>query len=204
MQTILNEIDRKLPIFDSLLANLNEYMVLKASDKQPTHASHEDFILAVTGFLEFVLLNSFIKLSFEHVEKLFTMLVSRGFSEFESNCLFELITKENEQAKGRERRFLLDDIVRKEVFQKIFCNSKYLNFEKINLQGFNCFKRLFLIVNEEDKTLLVQKGGEERVTVLNLNNLQGLDSLWSIAIMSENSRVKEQCRDFLVDLYLKI
>lgn len=146
-------------------------MVLKASDKQPTHASHEDFIHAVTGFLEFVLLNSLIKLSFEHVEKLFTMLVSRGFSEFESNCLFELITKENEQAKGRERRFLLDDIVRKEVFQKIFCNSKYLNFEKINLQGFNCFKRLFLIVNEEDKTLEVQKGGEERVTVLNLNNL---------------------------------
>jgi hypothetical protein len=56
-----------------------------------------------------------------------------ALTEFESNALFELITKENEGAKSQGRRFLLDDVVRKEVFQKIFCNNKYLNFEKINL-----------------------------------------------------------------------
>lgn len=59
-------------------------------------------------------------------------MVTRAITEVESNVLFELITKENENAKSKDRRFLLDDKVRNEVFQKIFCNNKYLNFEKLN------------------------------------------------------------------------
>ena len=57
------------------------------------------------------------------------------------------------------------------------------------MEGFNCFKRLFLIVNEEDKLLEIHK--DERVVVVNLNTLQGLDTLWLIAIMCENITVKE-------------
>lgn len=205
---MLAEIDKKLPIFDSMIANLNEYMVLKNSQQQPLQVaySHEDFIKAVIGFIEFVLLNSQVRLTFEHIERLFTMLVSNGLTEFESNCLFELITKENDQAKGKDRRFLLDDVVRKEVFIKIFCVTKYLNIERLNLQGFNCFKRLFLIVNEEERAL--ENAGEERVNVVNLQNLHGLDQLWQISIKNGGerggSKVRDQCRDFLVDLYLRI
>jgi hypothetical protein len=40
--------------------------------------------------------------------------------------------------------------------------------------------------------------------VNNLNKLQGLDSLWAIAIQCENQQVKDICKEFLVDLYLKI
>lgn len=126
------------------------------------------------------MVNSKVALSFENVEKMFQLLVVKSTNEYESNALFQLITKENEGAKSKERRFLLDDRVRNEVFQKIFCNNKYLNFERINIQGFNCFKRLFLIVNEEEKVLIVHK--EDRVVVSNLNALQGIESLWAIAI----------------------
>ena len=115
------------------------------------------------------MVNSKVALSFENVEKMFQLLVVKSTNEYESNALFQLITKENEGAKSKERRFLLDDRVRNEVFQKIFCNNKYLNFERINIQGFNCFKRLFLIVNEEEKVLIVHK--EDRVVVSNLNAL---------------------------------
>lgn len=164
--------------------------------------SHEDFIGAVTGFIEYVLVNSKVALSFDQVELMFQLMVTKAVSEFESNALFDLITKENEISKSKERRFLLDDKVRNEVFQKIFCNSKYLNFEKMNMEGFSCFKRLFLIVNEEDKLLEAPK--EDRVVVINLNSLQGLDTLWLIAIMCENAAVKDLCKNFLVDLYLRI
>ena len=74
-------------------------------------------------------------------------------TEYETNMFYQFITKENETAKTKERRFLLDDRVRNELFQKIFCNSKFLNPEKINMQGFICFKRLFLNNNEEEKNL---------------------------------------------------
>jgi len=43
-------------------------------------------------------------------------MVTRAVSEYESNALFDLITKENEISKSKERRFLLDDRVRNEVF----------------------------------------------------------------------------------------
>jgi hypothetical protein len=109
----------------------------------------------ILNFIEFVLINSKVPLTFDHVEKMFSLFVTRAVTEFETNAFFQLITKENENAKSKERRFLLDDKVRNEVFQKIFCNNRYLNSEKINLQGFVCFKRLFLIVNEEEKTLEV-------------------------------------------------
>ena len=87
----------------------------------------------IISFIEYVIVNSKIVLSFDHIEKMFQLLVTRAVTEFESNALFELITKENEAARSKERRFLLDDKVRNEVFSKIFCNTKYLNFEKINI-----------------------------------------------------------------------
>lgn len=39
--------------------------------------------------------------------------------------------------------------------------------------------------------------------VLNYNNLIGLDTLWRIAIESENEKSREECMDLLVDLHLK-
>ena len=72
----------------------------------------------------------------------------------------------------------------------------------MNLRGFSCFKKLFLIVNEEEKALEPQR--EDRVAVNNLNSLQGIETLWGISIFSELPQVKEQSRDFLVDLYLNV
>lgn len=94
--------------------------------------THEDYISVIISFIEFVLVNSKATLTFDHIEKMFNLLVVRAVTEFESDALFQLITKENETAKSKERRFLLDDKVRNEVFQKIFCNNKCLNSEKIN------------------------------------------------------------------------
>lgn len=154
------------------------------------------------NFIEFVIVNSKVILSYDAIEKMFQLLVVNAVSEYESNAFFQLVTKENDNAKSKERRFLLDDKTRNEVFLKIFCNSKTLNFEKINIEGFNCFKRLFLIVNEEEKALEIQK--DNRIVVTNLNSLQGIETLWSFAILCSSNQVKEVSRDFLVDLYLKI
>lgn len=68
------------------------------------------------SFIEFVLVNSKVTLSFENIEKMFNIFVVKAVTEVESNALFQLITKENETAKSKERRFLLDDKTRNEVF----------------------------------------------------------------------------------------
>ena len=63
---------------------------------------------------------------------MFSMFVANAVTDYETNILYQLITKENETAKSKERKFLLDDKVRNEVFQRIFCANKNLNVEKIN------------------------------------------------------------------------
>lgn len=133
---------------------------------------HEDFIDEVMSFIQFLITYSKSTLSFDHIERMFQLMVTNGVTEYESNQLFNLITKENDIAKSKERKFLLDDKVRNQVFQKIFSSNKYLNLDKMNLRGFSCFKKLFLIVNEEEKALEPQR--EDRVVVNSLNSLQGI------------------------------
>jgi len=45
--------------------------------------------------------------------------------------------------------------------------------------GFSCFKKLFIIVNEEEKYLQIMK--DEQISVYNISNLIGIESLWQIA-----------------------
>ena len=216
VQMLLHEIYKKNDLFFMILQNLDEYLKIAnqakirlgvTGDKIQNqlfvgYSTHEDYISVVMNFIEFVIVNSKVILSYDCIEKMFQLLVVNAVSEYESNAFFQLVTKENDNAKSKERRFLLDDKTRNEVFLKIFCNSKTLNFEKINIEGFNCFKRLFLIVNEEEKALEIQK--DNRIVVTNLNSLQGIETLWSFAILCSSNQVKEVSRDFLVDLYLKI
>jgi len=216
VQMLLHEIYKKNDLFFMILQNLDDYLKIAnqakirlgvTGDKIQNqlfvgYSTHEDYISVVMNFIEFVIVNSKVILSYDCIEKMFQLLVVNAVSEYESNAFFQLVTKENDNAKSKERRFLLDDKTRNEVFLKIFCNSKTLNFEKINIEGFNCFKRLFLIVNEEEKALEIQK--DNRIVVTNLNSLQGIETLWSFAILCSSNQVKEVSRDFLVDLYLKI
>lgn len=78
--------------------------------------SHEEYIRVIMNFIEFVLINSKVTLKYENVEKMFNLFVNRAVTEYETDLFFQIITKENETARSKERRFLLDDKVRNEVF----------------------------------------------------------------------------------------
>ena len=71
-------------------------------------------------------------MTFDHLEKMFNLFVANAISEIETNLFFTLVTKENEGSQSNQRKFLLEDKVRKELFQQIFCNTKYMIIEKIN------------------------------------------------------------------------
>lgn len=62
------------------------------------------------------MVNSKASLTFDHVEKMFNLFVVNPVTEYETDIFYRLITKENENARSKERRFLLDDKVRNEVF----------------------------------------------------------------------------------------
>ena len=76
-------------------------------------------------------------------------MVTEQTTDYEAQSFFIFLTKENDGGTTRERRFLLDERRRVDVFQKIMCNQELLDCAKLQTEGFSCFKMLFLNVNSE-------------------------------------------------------
>lgn len=92
-------------------------------------------------------------LSFTNIKDLYNCFVTNAFTEYESQQFFLLITKENENANSRERRYLLDERRRSEVFEKIMCNREVIDVKNLGMEFFSCFQLLFLNVNAESGSL---------------------------------------------------
>lgn len=53
---------------------------------------------------------------------MFASFVTDCNTDYEQQAFFNFLTKENSSAASRERKFLLDERRRTDVFQKIMCN----------------------------------------------------------------------------------
>ena len=75
------------------------------------------------GFIEFIITSSKNgNLSYANISSLFKTLVTQSITDYEQKVFFNFLTKENESAVTRERKFLLDERRRTDVFNKIMCN----------------------------------------------------------------------------------
>lgn len=85
--------------------------------------SHEDYINCFMGFIEFVITNCrSITLQFQHVQEMFKIFVTEAESELETRQFFDFLTKQNTNAKTRDRLHLLDERLKHQVFTRIMCN----------------------------------------------------------------------------------
>ena len=75
------------------------------------------------NFIEFIITNSKNgNLSFNNISALFKTLVANSITDHEQKVFFNFLTKENDAAMSRERKYLLDERRRTDVFNKIMCN----------------------------------------------------------------------------------
>ena len=75
------------------------------------------------NFIEFIITNSKNgNLSFNNISALFKTLVANSITDYEQKVFFNFLTKENDAAMSRERKYLLDERRRTDVFNKIMCN----------------------------------------------------------------------------------
>ena len=78
---------------------------------------------------------------------MFKIFVTEAVSEVETREFFNFLTRQNMNARSRERMYLLDEKLRFQVFTKIMCNEKSMNCINLNLQAYECFSNLFIGVN---------------------------------------------------------
>jgi hypothetical protein len=132
---------------------------------------------------------------------MFKIFVTEAVSPVETREFFNFLTRQNMNARSRERMYLLDEKLRFQVFTKIMCNEKSMNCITLNLQAYECFSSLFIGVNQQEGSLTLDREGN-LLQVGNFTQLQGLNTLWKIAIQCENEDVKEMCRRSLCDMSL--
>jgi hypothetical protein len=83
------------------------------------------------------------------------------------------------------------------------CNEQSMNCLNLNLQAYECFRSLFFGVNAQDGTLSLDREGQGQMTqVNNFSQLQGMNTMWKIAIYCQKEDVKEMCRSSLCDMFL--
>lgn len=101
----------------------------------------------------------------------------------------------------KKEYFLFNDEERKYFFIKILCNPTYTQGRTSISHGqVKCFHKYFKVINQQEENLEVIR---RRMRVVNYDKLVGLDTLWSIAIESDNDKAREESMDLLVDLHLK-
>lgn len=164
--------------------------------------THEEQIDCFIGFIEYLIVNSKKgNLSFEQLSTLFSIFVTTAVTEYESQQFFLFLTKENVQSTNRERRFLLNEQRRIQVFQEIMCSKQLMNVSRLGKDGIACFNNMFLLVNAANK--LISMDPHDGFHVHQINKLMGFDTLSSIVIQSKDPIVQEESRNFFVDLFLK-
>lgn len=147
--------------------------------------THREYIDCFMSFIEFLISSSKNgNLSFANISLLFKTMVMQSISDYEQKVFFNFLTKENDAAVSRERKFLLDERRRTDVFQKIMCNSKELDCTKLGIEGFRSFLMLFLNVNAEHRHIdhNPKTGSFEVIDIIHFQKLLGISTLWSIAI----------------------
>lgn len=85
-------------------------------------------------------------------------------------------------------------------FRLVFANKNYVTAHDYSPKSIRCFKDLFIFVNNNEGKLSFEKEG---VTIKEVKSieLEGLSTLWEIALQSPNSIVQERAGYLLATLY---
>jgi hypothetical protein len=78
------------------------------------------------------------------------------------------------------------------------CDPAELKNMTLNLV--KVFHKYFKSINKAEQNLNAHK---KKIKVLRFNQLLGMDTLWQIALTSQNEKVKQLVHELLVDLHLK-
>lgn len=110
-------------IFDLIIKNAALYIkkaavvVEKSVEMKVGNWSHREHIDLFFNIIEFLIVNSKkSNLEFNQISAIFDSLVKNAVTEYEITKFFLFLTKENENSATRDRKYLLDEKRRNQVF----------------------------------------------------------------------------------------
>ena len=115
------------------------------------------------------------------------------FSVEHCNFLWDILQKEK---KGDVFGFFTTKREASDFFNIYFSNPKQFILKNMTLPALRCFKKYFDYLNDN-------KDQYGRQIKLSVDRIQGLDTLWNIALESDDNDVQKTSAGYLVEVYYK-
>ena len=79
--------------------------------------------------------------------------------------------------------------------------SKYYQFSQLTVDAFHCIKRLFYMVNRQEKNIILRGNGEWYQG--NPFEYLGFEQIWRCATEAEDNRTFEICCKYIIEILLQ-
>lgn len=180
-----------------------EYHISSKDPIMMWNHSHKEHIEKMFDIVQYIIEKwvGIFPLENKDIEKMFSVFVSKRISNVESEMLFELITTANKNSRGldNDNYVINDKKIRKFIFQVCLCKKGYVSPHDYSPKSIRCFKDLFLTINNNDGIVL-----DKDMTIIKSVkkiDLDGIDSLWEIALQASNPIVQERAGYLLAIIY---
>jgi len=175
---------------------------------------HQPTLEKLLEVLEFLVLNSnwAVSIKAENLDTLWKIFVLYpNFTSDQTLFLQFLNKKRQRQVRNYEAGAyskshyqevsLFTPPEQKHLFTQILCNPTFVDYSKLTTGLSKCFHTYFKLINREHGFIQQQR---KKIEVTKFEDMIGMDSLWQISIDSENERARDESRELLVDIHLRL
>jgi len=232
-QKAIQCVDDCLGFVDLVIASITEYdsqvkealKVITRKKKAPIEqveehiftgaSTHRDTQSKLLDLLEFVVLSSnhTVTIQTKNIDVLWRIYVNSPNFTSDQVQFLQFINKRRQRPmrqmvdatgfseRGYQEVYLLSPEEQKHLFTSILCNSSTVDYQKLSAGIAKCFHTYFRLINRDEGHLDLSK---RKVEVLDFERLVGMPSLWEISFDCENERARDDSRELLVDLHLRL
>lgn len=127
------------------------------------------------------------ELSLEQIKKLWVILVKNSATHVEQKAFLEWITKKRDNNDSQRKNYILNDNLIRNLFNLLLTDKNLIDFPSMNLNIYNCLKKLFEIINMKEGNLEFF----EPLRVFRYDQLVGFKYFWAILTKCNNEEVNK-------------
>ena len=165
-------------------------------------SAHKEVVEKLLDFIQFVIIGSdyTVSLKSQNIDILWKIFVHQpNFTQDQTQFLLFINQKRKSHNRGEVTIFTPQE--QKHLFCQILCNNSYVDYQNMSSGLAKCFHTYFRYINRDEGNLDISR---KKVEVIDFEQLLGMDSLWQICFDSQNEKAREESRELLVQIHLRL
>lgn len=216
----IQQLEEQLNLVDLIISSVTGYdqqvkeavKVITRKNKAPIEkiedyifygrSAHKEVVEKLLDFIQFVIIGSdyTVSLKSQNIDILWKIFVHQpNFTQDQTQFLQFINQKRKSHNRGEVTIFTPQE--QKHLFCQILCNNSYVDYQNMSSGLAKCFHTYFRYINRDEGNLDISR---KKVEVIDFEQLLGMDSLWQICFDSQNEKAREESRELLVQIHLRL